>query len=407
MLIVIDCCERVVEAAAVLAENLLKGAAGIAILATSREPLRAEGESVYRLPPLEIPPSSTDLTAVDALTYPAVQLFVERAASTADRFELRDTDAPVVADICRKLDGIALAIELAAGRVDVFGLLGVAARLDDRIRLLTHGRRTALPRQQTLRATLDWSYDVLSQAEQALLRRLAVFAGGFALEAAQAVAEGGLAAYTDMAEVVANLVSKSLLNADVRTATGLYRLLDTTRAYALKKLSESGEFHQAARAHANYILSQLQRASVDAATSSVAGRLSAASAHVDEVRTAIDWAFSAGGDIEIGIALTVASLSLWSHLSLNGECRRHIERALLYVRACPAQKDRREMQLLAALGVALIYTKGPGPEADAALKDALKIAEALGDADHQVRVLWGLWSSQFNRHHFREALKIG
>ena len=124
MLIVLDCCDRVVEDAAVADENLLKGAGGVGILATSREPLRAEGEIVYRLPPLEIPPASIDLTANDALTYPAVQLFVERVSSSVGRFELSDADAPVVADICRRLDGIALAIELAAGRVDVFGLVG-------------------------------------------------------------------------------------------------------------------------------------------------------------------------------------------------------------------------------------------------------------------------------------------
>ena len=235
MLIVLDCCERVVEAAAVMVEDLLKGAAGVGILATSREPLRAEGEIVYRLPPLEVPPASIGLSARDALTYPAVQLFVERVTSSVGRFELSDSDAPVVAEICRRLDGIALAIELAAGRVDVFGLLGVAARLEDRVRLLTHGRRTALPRHQTLTATLDWSYDALSEPEQTALRRLSVFAGGFTLDAAQAVATDDLVVSSDIVEVVASLVSKSLLNADVTTAIGHYRLLDTTQGLCAEK----------------------------------------------------------------------------------------------------------------------------------------------------------------------------
>ena len=190
-------------------------------------------------------------------------------------FELRDADATLVADICRKLDGIALAIELAAGRVDVFGLPGVAARLEDRVRLLTHGRRTALPRHQTLGATLDWSYDALAEPEQAVLRRLAVFAGSFTLDAAHAVAADDLDSSTDITEIVVSLVSKSLLNADVRTATSLYRLLDTTRAYALQKLSGSGEFDQTARRHAKYLQNQLERASADTAALSVAGRLSA------------------------------------------------------------------------------------------------------------------------------------
>jgi predicted ATPase len=407
MLIVLDCCERVVQAAAVLAENLLKGAAGVGILATSREPLRAEGESVYRLAPLEIPRASIDLTASDALTYPSVELFIERVRSSIGQFELRDPDAPVVADICRRLDGIALAIELAAGRVDVFGLLGVAARLEDRLRLLTRGRRTALPRHQTLTATLDWSYDALSEPEQAALRRLSVFAGGFTLDAAQAVATDALVVSSDIVEIVESLVSKSLLNADVATAVGRYRPLDMTRAYALTKLVESGEFDQTARRHARYIQNLLERASADAATSSSTGaglRLAADSELIDEARAAIDWAFSSGRDIEYGITLTVASIPLWTHLSLYGECRRYVQQALLAGKPGFGQHDRREMQLLAALGAALVWTGGPGAEADAAFTEALKIAESLDDADYQIRVLWGLWSSHFNSGRIRMSL---
>jgi len=407
MLIVLDCCERVLQAAAVLVENLLKGAAGVGILATSREPLRAEGESVYRLPPLEVPPASTDLSAPDALTYSAVQLFVERVTSSLGRFELSDTEAPVVVDICRRLDGIALAIELAAGRVEAFGLLGLAARLEDRVRLLTNGRRTALPRHQTLAATLDWSYDALSNAEQTALRRLSVFVGSFTLEAAQAVVTDDLVVASDILEVVASLVSKSLLNADVTTAIGHYRLLDTTKAYALKKLTESGEFDRTARRHAVYIQYLLERASADAPTSAAmaaAARLSAESKIVDEARAVINWAFSGSGDVESGITVSVASIPVWTHLSLNAECCRCVERALLAGKPSFGQHDRRKMQLLAALGAALVWTKGPGPEAEAAFENALQIAESLDDADYQIRVLWGLWSSHFNSGRIRTSL---
>ena len=407
MLIVLDCCDRVLEAAAGLVENLLKGAPSVSILATSRENLRAEGESVYRLPPLEIPPASPDLTAADALTYPAVQLFAERVLSSAGRFELADADAPVVADICRKLDGIALAIELAAGRVDVFGLLGVATLLEDRLGFLTHGRRTALPRHQTLAATLDWSYDALPDAERAALRRLSVFAGGFTLDGAQAVATDDLVAPADIVEIVASLVSKSLLNADLTTAIGHYRLLDTTRAYALNKLAESGEFDETARRHAAYIQYLLETMSSDAtAPSSLGGaaRLSAESRLIDEARAVIDWALSDGRDVETGVALTVASVPLWTHLSLNGECCRYVEQALLAGKPSFEPNDRREMQLLAALGAAMVWTKGPGPEADAAFVKGLKIAEALEDADYQIRILWGLWSSHFNSGRIRTSL---
>ncbi len=406
-LIVLDCCELVVEAAAILVERLLKGAAGVGILATSREPLRAEGESVYRLAPLEVPSASIDLTADDALSYPAVELFVERVRSNVGQFELRDSDAPVVADICRKLDGIALAIELAAGRVDVFGLSGVAERLEDRLGLLTHGRRTALPRHQTLAATLDWSYDALSESEQAALRRLSVFAGGFTLEAAQAVATDALVSRSDIVDIVGSLIAKSLLNADVSTAIGHYRPLDMTRAYTLHKLVESGEFFITARRHALYVQSLLERAGVGAASSSTgaAVRLTADSKLIDEARAAIDWAFSSGGDIECGVALTVASIPLWTHLSLNGECRRYVQQALLAGKPTFGRHDRREMQLMAALGTTLVWTRGPGPEADAAFLEALKIAESLDDADYQIRVLWGLWSSHFNSGRIRLSLE--
>src|SRR5262249_38702448 len=184
--LVLDSCEHVIDAAASLAEQVLRGAPGVRILATSREPMRAEGERVLRLSPLGVPAASGGLTAVQAMTYPAIQLFVERATESLDTFELTEADAPVIADICRRLDGIALAIELAAGRVDAFGVRGLAALLDDRFRVLTRGRRTALPRHQTLSATLDWSYEHLPESERVVLRRLAVFAGAFTLHAPHA-----------------------------------------------------------------------------------------------------------------------------------------------------------------------------------------------------------------------------
>ena len=206
--------------------------------------------------------------------------------------------------------------------VDVFGLLGVASRLEDRLGLLTHGRRTALPRHQTLAATLDWSYDALPESEQAALRRLSVFAGGFTLDGAQAVATDDLVAPDDIVEIVASLVSKSLLNADVTTAIGHYRLLDTTRAYALNKLAESGEFDETARRHATYIQYLLKTMSSDAVAPSSTGgaaRLPAESRLIDEARAVIDWAFSDGRDIETGVALTVASASLYGPISPSME----------------------------------------------------------------------------------------
>ena len=252
MLLVLDNCEHVIEAAAALAVGILRGASGVHILATSREPLRAGGERVYRLPPLATPPASARLTAAEALGFPAVQLFVERVGASLDEFELSDADVPIAADICQKLDGIPLAIEFAAARVEAFGIRGVAAHLDDRLGFLTSGRRTSLPRHRTLSATLDWSYDLLTEVEQRVLRRLAIFVGGFTLQAAAAVAADATHPEIEIIGQVAELVAKSLVAADVGDAEPRLRLLEITRAYAVNKLAESSEGEALARRHAEY-----------------------------------------------------------------------------------------------------------------------------------------------------------
>jgi predicted ATPase len=199
----------VIGAVAAIAEAILKAAARVSVLATSREPLRAEGEWLHRLPSLELPPRSDDLTPESALQYSAVQLFNERALAVADGFALDGDDIAPVIEICRRLDGMPLALELAAARVDVFGVKGLAARLDDRFAVLTSGRRTALPRHQTLRATMDWSYELLPETEQIILRRGAVFQGDFTIDAAAAVATDDGIGTADVFEGVANLAAKS------------------------------------------------------------------------------------------------------------------------------------------------------------------------------------------------------
>jgi predicted ATPase/DNA-binding winged helix-turn-helix (wHTH) protein len=264
ILLVLDNCEHVIDAAAAVAAAILRGAPGARILATSREPLRIEGEHVHRLASLASPPASSSPNAADALGFPAVQLFVERAVASLDEFELSNADAPIVADICRKLDGIALAIELAAARLDAFGVHGLAARLDDRFQLLTSGRRTALPRHRTLRATLDWSYELLSEPERVVLRRLAVFAGGFTQEAASAVAASAEIAGTDIVESVADLVAKSLAVVEIGDVMVRYRLPETIRAYALQKLRENRDYEGVARRHAEYHRDLFERAEAEA-----------------------------------------------------------------------------------------------------------------------------------------------
>ena len=257
MLLVFDSCEHLIEAVAALTENIFRDAPDVHILTTSREALRAEGEQVHDLPPLECPPEYAEpLTAVQALSFPAVQLFVKQVANRVHPFELTDADAPIVAEICRRLDGIALALELAASRVGAHGVRGVASLLDKHFRLLWRGRRTALPRHQTLSATLDWSYNLLSGTEQLVFRRLAIFVGGFSLAAALRVTSEGLDP-AELTETVATLVDKSLVTSGGGTAAR-YRLLETTRAYACQKLGESGEDETIARRHCEQLTEALE-----------------------------------------------------------------------------------------------------------------------------------------------------
>jgi predicted ATPase/DNA-binding winged helix-turn-helix (wHTH) protein len=250
MLIVLDNCEGVVEGAATLAERVLQVAPGVNLLATSREPLRAECEYVHRLAPLAAPAPLDTMTHAEALSFPAIQLFVERASAYMDSFELHQDELPLLAQICARLEGNPLAIELAAARVDLFGVRGLAARLTDSLRLLTRGRRTAPPRHRSLRATLDWSYQLLAPLEQAVLRRLALFSGPFDMEAANIVTEDGEIRAAELFDTLSNLAAKSILVSEVVGACTLYRLPEATREHAFEKLHESDEVGRTLLLHA-------------------------------------------------------------------------------------------------------------------------------------------------------------
>jgi predicted ATPase len=405
--LVLDNCEHVIEAAAALAVAILRGAADVRILATSREPLRAEGEYVQRLPPLSSGFPSDHLSAAEALAFPAVELFVERAAECLGEFELTDENAPIVAEICLKLDGIPLAIELAAARVETFGVRGLATHLDDRFRLLTSGRRSGPPRHRTLRAALDWSYDVLSEPERAVLRRLGIFMGGFTLDAACAVvADPGLLK-GDVIDAVAELVEKSLAVVETTETEPRLRLLETTRAYALERLAESGEWEAVAHRHAEYYRNLFERAEGEAAARPADEWLADYAREIDNLRAALDWAFSPGGDGSIGVALTAAAVALWMRLSLLEECRGRAERALAALGAGASRDARHEMKLRAAVGASLIYSRGTGhPETGVACTRALEIAERLDDAEYRLRALWGLWANHTASGRLRVALEL-
>jgi predicted ATPase/class 3 adenylate cyclase/DNA-binding winged helix-turn-helix (wHTH) protein len=401
-LIILDSCEHVVSAAAALAETVLKAAPHVSILTTSREPLRAEGESLHRLAALDIPPGLVDLGADDALRYSAVQLFNERASAAVDGFTLTDADIPAVLEICRRLDGIPLALELAAARVGVFGMRDLAAHLDDRFRLLTSGRRTALPRHQTLGAALDWSYQLLPEEERTVLCRLSAFAGEFPLEAAIAVAADP--GPSDVVDRIANLVGKSLVAADSRGEVAQYRLLDTTRLYALDKLKSSGELQRVAQRHAEYYLAVFAPAEAESETRPQAEWLATYGRHIANVRAALDWAFSSDGEPQIGVALTIAVVPLWVQLSLLAECRERVERALAVLEGNDAATARQRMQLSWALGWSLMYGVGRAREAGPAWTTTLELAERLDDTVYRLRALWSSCIDQFNNGDLRTAL---
>ena len=275
LLLVLDNCEHVIAAAAAMAESVLRTGSQVRIIATSREPLRVEGEWVYGVPTLSVPAEDAD-DADDFLRHGAARLFLDRMRAAAPRLVLEQHDAAAITAICRRLDGIPLAIELAAARAATLGIEGLADRLGDRFHLLTGGRRTALPRHRTLRATLDWSFDLLPEPERMILRRLAVFAGSFGLEGAGVIAASAGLAASDVVDGVANLVAKSLVSASMESTGARYRLLDTTRAYALEKLEESGERERVMRRHAEYYRDLFERAEsewANAAHRRMVGRL--------------------------------------------------------------------------------------------------------------------------------------
>ncbi len=395
MLLLLDNCEHLIDAAAGLAATVLSGTPGVSILATSREPLRVPGERVHRLGPLNSPEPSSRLTATAAAAFPAVRLFVERVTAIVEDFALTDANASLVVAICRRLDGLPLAIEFAAPRVEVLGVEGLVANLDESLPLLGTRRRTAMPRHRTMQAVADWSYGLLSQDEQRFFRTLGIFAGGFTGEAAAAIAMDGATAGADAIDRLVDLVAKSLVVADVSGAEPRFRLLDTTRAYAIEKLDESGERGRIARRHAAYYRDLFERAHGDA-MARPPDWLADHAPEIDNLRAALDWAFLPAGEASTGVALTASAFPLWVRLSLLEECRRRARQAL---GAASTDDTREAMRLHAALG-------GSTPEASemvVAFTKALDMARRLGDREYQLRALWGLYFYHAGSGRFRAA----
>lgn len=401
MLLVLDGCEPSVDAAAALAGQIFRDAPDIHLLATSREALRADGEYVHRLFPLDYPAPDAGRTAVEALGFAAVQLFVERVASSRPGFALTDPEAPLVGMICRKLDGLALAIELAAGRVDAYGVGEVARQLESQFALMWPGRRTAVARHQTLSATLGWSHELLSAREQVMFRRLSVFVGAFTLRMATAVVADEAISETEATELLGGLVSKSLVQFVMEGRHGAYRLLAMTRSYAFDKLRQAEETRWAADRHGKLIRQLLESAAMGAEGDGLRRPVDL----LDDVRAALEWSLSPDGDAESAASLAAGSARIWLEAGLLVECRSWMTRVIEVVDAaalCPHQ----QLLIQAALASAETFTAGFTADSFGKWSKALAIAQSVANVEQQLTCLVVLWAHMIRSPNYLEALSL-
>ncbi|MER8376015.1 winged helix-turn-helix domain-containing protein [Mesorhizobium sp. M1406] len=404
LLLIFDNCEHLIDAVATAVERILGSATSISILATSREPLRVAGERIRQLPSLQVPPEG--LSASEALSYSAVQLFIERVAQSSD---LEDLDQPdsvlMVASVVRQLDGIPLAIELAASRAASLGLAHLAASLDNPFAILRKGRRTAPPRQQTLRATLDWSYDSLTTEERTLLQDVAVFAGPFTASAAQALSSSHIG-QEKFHETFDGLFLKSFLS--VVGGDGTYRLLETTRRYALEKLTEAGRAISQRTAHALYCEQKLAAAEIDWKSLTTKDWVQRYLSLVNDVRLAVRWSMPETGYEQYAVALIAKSHVLWVQLGLMSEQAKLVEWALGFLPRSGHAGTEVEIQLRIARGGLLYHTRAFIDD-EAAAEEFVKageIARAAGDIPKYIQAMTGansIWTS--NGHYTRSIEK--
>ena len=399
LLVVLDSCEYAIEEAARLSETILRGSPNTTILCTSREPLLAEGETAWRIDPLGVPPDDRLMPVDEALDFPAVRLFVDRASAVDRRFLLTDSDVGLVSSICRRLDGLPLAIELAAGRVSSFGLAGLESALDDRFQLLLQGRRTAMPRHRSLAAAIDWSYESLSEVEQRALRCLSLFQGPFDADAAAHHLIGAPADREPVREVLLKLVAKSLIVADLGQTPAEYRLLDTTRDYARRKLEAAGELSAGATRHAASVAATLARADAELERRAMADWLRYFGRQLQDVRAALDWAFAPAGDKSRAVPLTLAAVPVWMRLGRFEEAARRLDMALGV--AEPQSPD--EVALQIALAFVAPNLSGMFDRALAACERAVELAARLQSQAAEFRANWALWNARISRAHVSAA----
>ena len=404
LLLILDNCEHVIERTAAMAERVIEAASEMRILTTSREALQVNGEYVHLLYPLECPPEDANLNMAEALRYPAAKLFIERAIASGYSAEIPDADVPTIARICRRLDGLAFAIELVASRAGAYGIRGIAELLDHRFKLLWQSRRTALPRHQTLNALIDWSYNLLSEFEKEVLAKLSVFVGEFTLDAACAAISDAESEWSNIADAIVGLVSKSFISTSLVSGRTYYRLLETTREYSAARLDERGETDLMGRRHA-LTFSELVRR--DERIRSTFGHfdLSEYAQHISNVRAALEWSLGNRRDIEVGVQLAVWSAPLFIELSLLEECSRWSERALSMLREVKEGAGH-ELLLQSAFALSSMFAKGSTDQVRSAIERGLVLAEASNEKQQELQLLTGLHIFLIRTGRIQESLAV-
>jgi len=395
LLLILDNCEHVLEPVATLAAAIIGTAPDVRIVNTSRQVLDISGEEVFRVPSLDVPHTIADLTPAAVEQFGAVALFVDRARSVDKSFTLTDDTAPVVADICRRLDGIPLAIELAAARVKVLSIPNLAQRLNERFKILTGGSRDVLPRQKTLSALIDWSYDLLTRQEQTLFTRLAIFAGGFSLDAATAVCGGEGLDEIEVLDLLSSLTDKSLVVADTAGERERYHLLESTRAYAMEKLVAAGDYERLALRHGEYYCVQAKEVAKRWGTGSQLAWLTSVELELDNYRAMLEWALKDGHDVTLGGALVGALNRLWpGGLAVEGRYWIGLAQAGLDEPAHP--------EVAAELWAASSMLAAGKRKHDCAER-ALSLYQALGDRQGAAQALSGLAFALYQMGRLEEA----
>jgi non-specific serine/threonine protein kinase len=384
-LVLLDNCEHLIDASASLVFALLQACPNLRILATSREPLRVAGEVVWRVAPLKVPDIKHQPQLSDVSRSPSVQLFVACARANRPEFALAESNAGTVARICARVDGLPLALELAAARTRTLAVAQVLTRLDESFRLLVGGSRSAPSRQQTLQAALDWSYDLLTEPEQILFRRLAVFAGGFGLSAAEMVCAGGDLEEFDVLDYLTQLVDKSLIVVEERSGEAWYRLLEPVRQYALDRLTASRESEALFERHAETYLGLAEEAKPHLFRGDQDIWFDRLESHLDNVRAALNWAARTQDGLELGLRMAGVLWRFW-----DGRC--HISEGRQWLDELLARDSQAETSpgrahaLFAAGWLAAIQESAPAAMALSAM--SVKLWRQLGDSHG---LMWGLW----------------